>query len=45
MRFRECPVLRPTAKEFNNFYEFVHKLDSSYKQKHGMVKVTLVASR
>jgi len=34
-----CPVVRPTLKEFQNFKEFVEKLDKTYKKDYGMVKV------
>lgn len=34
-----CPVLRPTEEEFNNFFEYVEKLEKQYYNKYGMVKV------
>jgi hypothetical protein len=40
MEIPECPVLRPTMQEFKNFYEFVEKVDRTYKKDYGMVKVT-----
>lgn len=40
MEIPYCPVIRPTLKEFENFKEFVEKLDRLYKHTHGIVKVT-----
>jgi len=42
MEIPECPVLRPTMKEFRNFYEFVEKVDREYKKNYGMVKVNIL---
>lgn len=41
MEIPECPVLRPSFKEFKNFSEFVEKVDRTYKHNYGMVKVTV----
>jgi hypothetical protein len=40
MEIPECPVLRPSFKEFKNFSDFVEKVDRTYKHNYGMVKVT-----
>ena len=40
MSIPECPVLRPTMKEFKNFYNFVEYVDRTYKHDFGMVKVS-----
>ena len=34
-----CPVVRPSLEEFNDFNSFVEKLDRTYKDEWGMVKV------
>lgn len=41
MEIPQCPVIRPTMKEFKNFYEFVEKMDKLYKKDYGMVKVDI----
>jgi hypothetical protein len=41
VKIEECPVIRPTAKEFENFREFVENLDQVYKKQYGMVRVRL----
>lgn len=41
MSIPECPVLRPSMKEFKNFYNFVEKVDKVYKKDYGMVKVSI----
>lgn len=45
MEIPECPVLRPTFKEFKNFSDFVEKVDRTYKHNYGMVKVTNFLAR
>lgn len=45
MEISECPVLKPTYKEFKNFSEFVEKVDRLYKNNYGMVKVTTINSQ
>ena len=39
MEIPYCPVVRPTLKQFQNFREFVEKLDRTYKKEYGIVKV------
>lgn len=39
MEIPECPVVRPTLKEFQNFSDFIEKLDQTYKKDYGIVKV------
>jgi len=35
-----CPILYPSLKEFDNFREFMERLDQTYKKNYGMVKVS-----
>ncbi len=35
-----CPTLKPTLKEFQNFQEYMEKLENEYSSNYGMVKVT-----
>ncbi|KAM3138393.1 hypothetical protein pb186bvf_009479 [Paramecium bursaria] len=39
MNIELCPVLRPTMQEFENFYEYIEKIDKQYSKDYGMVKV------
>ena len=36
------PVVRPTEKEFANFYEYTEKLERLYSKDYGGVKVKLL---
>lgn len=42
MEIPYCPVVRPTLKQFQNFREFVEKLDRTYKKEYGIVKVKII---
>ncbi|CAD8109710.1 unnamed protein product [Paramecium primaurelia] len=35
----ECPVLHPTPQEFENFYNYIEKIDKLYSTNYGMVKI------
>ena len=37
---QHCPILYPSLKEFDNFREFMERLDQTYKKNYGMVKVS-----
>jgi hypothetical protein len=39
MSINWCPVVRPTSKEFKNFYQYMEYLDKTYRKDYGMVKV------
>ncbi|CAD8208243.1 unnamed protein product [Paramecium pentaurelia] len=39
INIEECPTLRPTQQEFENFYEYIEKIDKQYSADFGMVKV------
>ncbi|KRX04850.1 hypothetical protein PPERSA_06484 [Pseudocohnilembus persalinus] len=39
VQIEECPILKPSMKEFSNFEEYVTKLENKYSKDYGMVKV------
>lgn len=39
---QECPVLRPSAAEFQEFRKFVEAVEKTYSKDFGMVKVVFV---
>jgi jumonji domain-containing protein 2 len=39
MNIQYCPILKPSAKEFKNFHQYVEFLDKTYKPHYGMVKI------
>ena len=38
----ECPVARPSMKEFMDFQGYIQTLEKKYGDSHGMVKVNII---